>query len=212
MNKKILIIFILAGLIAFGSGIGTLAYFSAAVESKDNVYELGKLAFDDGKLNDVTYLDLGKMFEVSKMRPGVEHETKSITLGHRGGDHIKMRLAIKADWKVEDAEGKEVGKIDDFKIKPYLACGTWYANGSINHEQRFEPDYMSIDKFEGWLNTQFQNINNKSGLLEQNQAVILRCKIKLDEKSGNEYQGAKLKADVVITGYQKGMPKEAIYK
>jgi predicted ribosomally synthesized peptide with SipW-like signal peptide len=48
MNKKLILGILLIGVLAFGAGLGTFAWFTAGVASTSNTFTTGTLALDDG--------------------------------------------------------------------------------------------------------------------------------------------------------------------
>lgn len=219
MKKRILLSLVLVCILTFTAGLGTYAYFSATAESRGNTFEMGRLT-----MNNTTYTDIGKLFELESLTdqvcyPGLVLNSKTITLQNTGDMGIK--LFLDGEWKLETPSEGVTLDIDKFMIKPTLET---YTSTYIekfpglppiekkNYIDTFKGDWMTITQFETWVNGNFKEAFQRTGIFPVDHKVDLKFDIKLSEQAENEYQLAKLRADVKIIGYQEDMPSSEIYK
>lgn len=86
MSKKLIISLMLIGILAFGAGLGTFAYFTSTATSSDNVFETGTLVIDNpGTLT----TDL----EVDNIYP-TWTTSKTVTVHNSGSLVFKYRMSV----------------------------------------------------------------------------------------------------------------------
>lgn len=86
MRRNIIISMVLIGLLAFGIGFGTFAYFTSQATSEDNTFATGTLTIDSpGKLT--ADLDVGNIY------PGWT-TSKTITVHNSGSLEFKYRISV----------------------------------------------------------------------------------------------------------------------
>lgn len=90
MNKKILISVLLIVLLAFGAGLGTMAWFTSNVKSDDNVLVAGTLVLNDGE--SITVQQLGEV-NLGNMQPGDEEQFQ-FAIKNNGSLDLKYRLRL----------------------------------------------------------------------------------------------------------------------
>lgn len=89
MSKKALLSLLLIGVLAFGAGLGTYAWFTSQATSTDNVFETGTLKIGtDG--------DVQQILNVGNIHPNWESEVKTITVQNTGSLEFKYRMSVEA--------------------------------------------------------------------------------------------------------------------
>ncbi|MTI69373.1 MAG: hypothetical protein FH751_03825 [Firmicutes bacterium] len=89
MKKKVLLSVLLVGLLAFGAGMGTFAWFTDTATSNDNVFETGTLTIDDPG-------ELTAQMTVDNIYPGWTSDEKEITVTNSGSIDFKYRISVEA--------------------------------------------------------------------------------------------------------------------
>jgi spore coat-associated protein N len=96
MKKRIVLSFVLAGMLAFGVGMGTFAYFTSTATSTGNVFATGTIDFGDLFEGEVT-----AFIGAENWAPGGEVE-ESLTVNNTGTLPFKYRVTAELDSGDED--------------------------------------------------------------------------------------------------------------
>lgn len=190
MKRSLLISLVLIGILAFGLGIGTYAWFTAQVTSEDNTFEVGTF-----ELNNGTDVDLGTLFNKTNMAPGQESEVYTLTLTNTGS--LPMILRAEADVSVTDKNGTVYAESDPFlskfEVNPTVIIGGQSYNGG----------WMNLQQLAPYLNN---NIPDDNGFEQQafaaGETITLNFKLRLNSAADNSYQGSTLNANLLIQGRQ----------
>lgn len=86
MNKKVLLVALLVGMLAFGAGFGTFAWWTTSVESTENVFEAGELAFTNTG-------DIQSGHTFAQMYPGWDESTVLAITNDGDVPNIKVKIA-----------------------------------------------------------------------------------------------------------------------
>ncbi|WP_026478955.1 SipW-dependent-type signal peptide-containing protein [Alkaliphilus transvaalensis] len=108
MNKKLLISLLLIGVLAFGAGLGTMAWFTNSSSSANNVFQTGTLAIS-GPANK----DISSTFDVGNIYP-TWSDSKTITVKNTGSLPFKYRVSVSSTrdtllYKGEDGLRIQIG-------------------------------------------------------------------------------------------------------
>ncbi|MDI6706592.1 MAG: TasA family protein [Bacillota bacterium] len=200
MKKRIVLSLVLVGMLAFGLGMGTFAWFTSQATSTNNTFAAGTLWLGEGQPDVSSEAD----FVIAELQPA---EAKSAgdgyTLTNTGS--LPMRLSAVAEWEVEkdeDNEYEEDPSLDLYYIKPTV---------TIDQEEFEAEDFILVEDFEDWLNDVFGRLHEDTddeGHFLPDDSLVLSFEILLHEDAGNGYQGAVLSLNLVITGNQLNRPVE----
>lgn len=89
MSKKALLSLLLIGVLAFGAGLGTFAWFTSQATSTDNVFETGTLKIGDNEA-------IQEILTVENIYPEWTSEAKTITVENTGSLKFKYRMSVEA--------------------------------------------------------------------------------------------------------------------
>ncbi|EOD01702.1 TasA family protein [Caldisalinibacter kiritimatiensis] len=89
MKKRMILSLVLVGLLAFGVGMGTFAWFTSQATSENNVFETGTLVIDDPGA-------LTANMTVDNIYPSWVSEEKTITVHNSGSLDFKYRMSVEA--------------------------------------------------------------------------------------------------------------------
>lgn len=89
MKKRALLSLLLIGVLAFGAGLGTYAWFTSQATSTDNVFETGTLKIDDNG-------NVQQILEIENIYPSWTSEVKTITVENTGSLEFKYRMSVEA--------------------------------------------------------------------------------------------------------------------
>lgn len=90
MKKSLLISLVLIGVMAFGLGIGTYAYFTSQATSEDNTFATGTLVIDSP--GTLTTAEMG----VDNIYPGWS-DSRGVTVHNSGSLEFKYRVRVDSD-------------------------------------------------------------------------------------------------------------------
>lgn len=85
MNKKVLISILLIGVMAFGIGMGTFAYFTSQATSANNIFETGTLEIGLGE-------NASGFINASNWQPG-DSTTANLAVSNTGSLELKYRIS-----------------------------------------------------------------------------------------------------------------------
>ncbi|MFA5523529.1 MAG: TasA family protein [Tissierellales bacterium] len=89
MSKKALLSLLLIGVLAFGAGLGTFAWFTSQATSTDNVFETGTLIIGENE-------EIEHILTVENIYPSWESEVKEIEVKNTGSLEFKYRMSVEA--------------------------------------------------------------------------------------------------------------------
>ncbi len=91
MKKRLFLTLVLVGLLAFGVGMGTFAWFTSTATSTDNVFETGTLdIMGPGESGIVADMAVGNIY------PSWTSGAKTITVTNSGSLDFKYRISVEA--------------------------------------------------------------------------------------------------------------------
>lgn len=93
MSKKAILSLVLIGLLAFGAGLGSYAWFTSQATSTGNVFETGTLEIggDDGVVQQLT-----SEMSVDNIYPSWTSGVKTINVENTGSLEFKYRMSVEA--------------------------------------------------------------------------------------------------------------------
>lgn len=86
MRARLIISLVLIGILAFGAGLATVAYFTSQATSQDNVFETGTLIIGVPQAGSNSGI-----FNIGNWQPG-DSETQSLTVNNLGTLPMKYKL------------------------------------------------------------------------------------------------------------------------
>lgn len=87
MKKRLTIILVLTGALAFGAALGTWAYFTSTAVSEENVFTTGTLSIENPG-------SLTRGLAVDNIFPGWESRERLITVANTGSLKFKYRVSV----------------------------------------------------------------------------------------------------------------------
>ena len=189
MNKKIIISLLLIGVLAFGAGIGTYAWFTSTATSSNNTFTAGTLKIDvnDSLNNNNTF----SILSTGNMAPGQSTGKATLVIENQGNLNLGMfrqfRLAADSSEIMAKALVVSTFKITDPSIPNGLDLTT-HAHWTTNR--------WDIDGVGGvtlWdLANRVTDVSNDGWDifgLKPNGSQTIEIEFTLPETVGNEVQG-----------------------
>jgi len=153
MKRKAILSIALAGMLAFGAGLGTMAWFTSTATSETNIFEAGTLTLDVNGANGEEKFDFNVDLNFDNLQPGdsLTDGTAEIVIKNTGSLNMATfgRFTLDADedfgkymkikeYKVEffNADGTQKDRVDNFiengVVLPVNMAGNMYdwVNGS----------------------------------------------------------------------------------
>lgn len=181
MKKKVLVSFLLIGLLAFGLGMGTVAWFTASVTSEGNTFTAGTFELND--TFEGYEHTLFNMTDQTVVQPGYPHTLTPLTVTNTGSLDMLLDAELVVEVVAPDAAASE----EMFYVNIVITGDVTYnSNG-----------WIPILQFKNDLETLFTDLE-----FDSEDAFVLSGSLKLHENAENEYQGATLTVDLVINGKQ----------
>ncbi len=94
MKKRLVITLVLVGLLAFGVGMGTFAWFTSSATSTNNTFATGTLTIGLDDADDEA--DIAAKFEETNWQPG-SSATATVDVENRGTLDLKYKLEVVAN-------------------------------------------------------------------------------------------------------------------
>lgn len=108
MKTRVIISLVLIGILAFGAGFATVAYFTSQATSEDNVFETGTLIIGVPNAGSNS-----GVFDIGNWQPG-DSETADITVNNLGS--LPMKYRLRAEFSDEGEEAAALKDILDAVI------------------------------------------------------------------------------------------------
>jgi predicted ribosomally synthesized peptide with SipW-like signal peptide len=203
MNKRLIISLILIGVLAFGAGLGSYAWFTSTAASTGNAFTSGTLQLDINDGGDGAYtLDFGT---IGNMAPGDVTDDVIIKIENSGSlDHGMFRrfkmsgsagLANQLEVVTYKVEDWSTGGVLDLTTHSHWSTNRWDIDGDgyVSLKDLTDKPY---DDGGGWA-----ILGLKPG---QNQTVTVGFKLR--EEAGNGVQGktVNLGMEVIATQINAG--------
>lgn len=219
MNKKALLSLALIGILAFGVGLGTYAWFTSTAVSTDNTFESGTLmlntngTIDDPNTTDAAFtLDLGAL---GNLKPGDITSEESVEIKNDGSLNLAWfgKIMIDGDTMLGDAI-----YIKEMKMEFLNSAGeanVWEPTDHFIHEGRGYGLYS--DHFEGLVDSTmgYITLNNflsdnamgagsgvQMGALKPGYSYRLTFQLGMAEAADNQYQGKTMNLKYVVNATQ----------
>lgn len=205
MKKRLVLTLMLIGLLAFGAGLGTYAWFTSTATSTDNVFETGTLNLDVNNNNGEPFaLNLGT---INNMQPGDLTDEVSVNIKNDGSLDLVWfgKIILLGDTKLAEALYVEDMKMEFLDKDGY--SDIWEPTDHFIHEGKGYGTYanyydtlidnnMGVITLEKFLNDNAMGAGNgvQMGALKPDFAYRLTFKLGLAKKAGNEYQGDQVNA------------------
>lgn len=177
MSKKAILSLVLIGILAFGAGLGTFAWFTAEVSSVENTFATGKF-----ELNGSEPLEIA--LNVNNAQPGVEEDLNTIEIENTGD--YNMFIQGDLDFTFEGGSSE----LTKSRIEETLLVYPLINNNNYNL---------------GWITLkEFKRIiSSKELQLNSNQILTFGGKVKLDgETADNDFQSLTLTINGTVYGRQ----------
>lgn len=187
MKRNIIISLILIGLLAFGIGFGTYAWFTAQAKSEGNQIITGTLTLNNG-----TDVNLGTLIDVQNQQPGVESDEKTLRLENTGSLPMYLR-------------GKLTGSADKAVDMNKMFLRVTFVSFTRNGQEIpiiTEPQDIPFSAFSEVLNTWLPS-DEGDGPFMPGDVFTLKFKTYLDNTAGNDWQGVTMTGSLYIEGRQE---------
>lgn len=216
MNKKLIIGLLLIGVLAFGAGIGTFAWFTASVTSQNNTFTTGTLALDDG---------ISEAFDltgtVGNLKPADVTNLVTIDIINEGTLDLAWfgRFVVTNDtFQLEGVQRSltEAIYIDNMKMEFFNPeGGSWESTDEFIIDGRGAGTYAS--HFEGLVDPNLQVITLKNflqdntmgagggvqmGALKDGYSYRISFKLGLAPLADNDYQGRTMNIEYQVNATQ----------
>lgn len=153
MKFRVLISFVLIGLLAFAAGLGTVAYFTSTATSTDNT-------FTAGTLNIASPGTISSSLPVGNIFPGWESGTKTVTVSNTGSLDFKYRISVAAltgnrlyDGVTPLQVSVNGGDFKDISKLGYVELGTIAAQGTGTFTIAFKLPATADNAYQGATGT-----------------------------------------------------------
>lgn len=203
MNKKLIISLVMIGILAFGAGLGTYAWFTSTATSTGNTYQSGTLAIDvDGSLENDNKFEL---LSADNIAPGDVIGEKTIEIDNRGSLNIAMfkRFILTAPEGVQPAEAEALAKeiaVTKFTVVDW--SGTWNLAETWGGNTYWDTDGNGEVTLYELTHNQYELGGGWFGLgLKPGETQEITIGLKMREEAGNGVQGfaANLGMEVIAT-------------
>ncbi len=186
MKKRMILVLALIGVLAFGAGLGTYAWFTAQVKSENNLFETGTFEID-GQYGQQT--KDGTIFNATGMKPGDGATTfTEFEITNTGSLDMDVRAIVTIDKSYVNGKNADAD-VDTLDLKEFTVIATVNIGGE---EYDFED---TLPEFKTW-------IEDLKGTLSNNQTLTVNGSISLNNIAGNEYQGLRTQVDLTIYAKQ----------
>lgn len=213
MNKKLIISLVMVGIMAFGAGLGSYAWFTSAATSNDNVFQAGTLQLDVN--NDVEGAYTLELGEISNIQPGDVMNEEEIVITNEGtldlawfgnfvinpGDEKLAEAIYIKEMQMEfldDNGGADWEPVDRF-ISNGVGAGTYAA-----HYNTLVDNEMGVITLKNFLadNAMGAGPGVQMGALKPNYSYRLTFTLGMAEEADNEYQGLGMGLKYVVDATQ----------
>ncbi len=171
MKRNLLISLVLIGILAFGLGVGSYAYFTSQAKSENNTFATGTLVIDSPG-------SLTKNMTVDNIYPGWYSDIKTIKVHNSGTLDLKCRMSVLPNAGNPLYDGDT----------PLEVAAYWipFVNGSESEEKTDQasllPMYKKINAM-GYVDL--------GGFIPSGKDGTLIVGFRLPEAANNAYQGIK---------------------
>ena len=174
MKTRLIISLVLIGVLAFGAGLGTVAYFTSQATSEDNIFETGTLIIgvpSEGENSGI--------FDIENWQPG-DSATETLTVNNLGSLPMKYKVTAVFGDELEAsvAEAAALEDILDLEIKK---------DGTVIYNGKLSGLASGLD-----VDTDFA----------AGASQVLSFEVSMPTSAGNEYQGADVTVQFVFDATQ----------
>jgi predicted ribosomally synthesized peptide with SipW-like signal peptide len=237
MKKKLVLTLLVIGLLTFGVGMGTYAWFSAQVDvtQGEEVFEVGTMALEKVQMGDTP----GDIFARINTQPMTFSQAwgeyvRDFRINNSGSLEVDIRPVIKNELVYNGAEKTLEELYEQYRI--YVAIGTKDSTQPIFSDEKTALDFLksSVSEYDNAYNDDFYSDQGEfvqfccsiDDLQEKLKAAITDLDAKtLSEDAGlkirimpwlnyladNEWQGVDLKSSFIFQGKQTNATWEDTY-
>lgn len=207
MNKKLIISLVMIGILAFGAGLGTFAWFTSTAASTGGTFTAGTLKIDvNGSLdNDEKFA----IIPIDKMAPGDDPIFKTLTITNEGNLNLAMfkKFSLSAPEGMTPEQAEALAKqilVTSFEVKDWsepegieiAVPEIWNGNNQWDAENDgratlYDLTHATRELGGGWFGI---------GLMP-GETQTITIGLQLDRNAGNDVQGlaTNLGVEVVAT-------------
>lgn len=213
MKKRLVLALLLVGLLAFGAGIGTYAWFTSTATSTNNEFVTGTLKLDiNGEGDEEFNLDLGP---IGNLAPGEKTDEVSIEIKNDGS----LDLVWFGKFVINDEEGlsnaiyiddmkmeflDDEGEINNWEVTDhFIKDGKGYGEYGDHYDGLID-EAMGVITLANFLNDNAMGAGNgvQMGALKPGYSYRLTFTLGMAEAAGNEYQGKSMDLAYTIDATQ----------
>lgn len=197
MNKKLIISLVMIGVLAFGAGLGSYAWFTSEAVSAANEFTSGTLDVNvDGNAADSVNMNLGT---VDNLAPGDLTEFAVLTITNDGslGAATFGHFTFSNGESNDGVDLADVLVFNDYKVQFYGSDGqpkdredNFIENGS-NVNAAFTSAYGPEVTLREWIDGQGPLDNTGNWDIEgmkPDEKIVITFRLRMDEDANNDYQ------------------------